>query len=434
MSNNRILHITNNDFDGVGRAVLRLHKGLLNLGIESKVLVLHKRSKEKHVYAVGYAGTLKTLLVDFVKSSFHFDGSRVRKILRFILFKLKVKILHLKNKPTSLFNFGLSAVDFKELSVYFLCSDILFLHGMHDILSPEGVYRAYKNFSLKIFYHILDMEPITGGCHFNFECENYLRDCNNCPQINSNSIAHAILNRKKDLYGKIPISWIVPNNFVLDILNKSYVVDKLHTVNVVFMGIESQRYKNIDKSYARNKLGLPEKPTILFGCFNFSDERKGAQILKKSLDGSYMNNFELNNIHLVTFGELNGFSFEGIKPQWTHLGSIDTSEEMNMLYRASDLLASPSIDDIGPTIVQEAFMNHLPIVAFNLGVAKDLVKNNINGNLIPCFNIEKFAKSILACLLKLEKLDYKNDNELLSYEKKCSINSEAREFLKLTYN
>ena len=120
MSNNRILHITNNDFDGEGRAVLRLHKGLLNLGIESKVLVLHKRSKEKHVLAVGYTGTLKTLLVDFVKSSFHFDGSRVRKFLRFILFKLKVKIVHLKNKLTSLFNFRLSAVDFKELSVYFV--------------------------------------------------------------------------------------------------------------------------------------------------------------------------------------------------------------------------------------------------------------------------------------------------------------------------
>ena len=83
-----------------------------------------------------------------------------------------------------------------------------------------------------------------------------------------------------------------------------------------------------------------------------------------------------------------------------------------MLYRASDLLASPSIDDIGPTIVQEAFMNHLPIVAFNLGVAKDLVKNNINGNLIPCFNFEKFATSISSCLLRLDKLDYKNDNEL----------------------
>ena len=99
------MHITNNDFDGEGRAVLRLHKGLLNLGIESKVLVLHKRSKEKHVLAVGYTGTLKTLLVDFVKSSFYFDGSRVRKFLRFIFFKLKVKIVHLKNKLTSLFNF-----------------------------------------------------------------------------------------------------------------------------------------------------------------------------------------------------------------------------------------------------------------------------------------------------------------------------------------
>ena len=53
MSNVKILHITNNDFDGAGRAVLRLHNGLLNSGIDSKVLVLHRENKEEYAKTIG---------------------------------------------------------------------------------------------------------------------------------------------------------------------------------------------------------------------------------------------------------------------------------------------------------------------------------------------------------------------------------------------
>jgi glycosyltransferase involved in cell wall biosynthesis len=431
INSNRILHITNNDFDGEGHAVLRLHNGLLELGANSKVLVLQKKTKGKHIHSLGYCDAPSTLLSNLIKSFFYLDIGNSLKFLRFILFKLKVKYLHLKHKPISLFNFGVRAISFNELAIFLRDTDILVLHGVHDILSPNDVYRIHKNFSLKIFFHILDIEPITGGCHFNFECKKYMIDCKDCPQIYNNSIASTTLDRKKELYKKIPINWIVPNTSTLDILKKSYIFDKSHTASIIFMGIESNRYKKIDKDYAKDKLNLPDKPVILFGCFNFSDKRKGAHILKQSLSGRYVDKSKLINLHLVTFGELNDFSFKGIIPQWTHLGTIKSSEEMNILYRSSDLLASPSIDDIGPATVVEAFMNHLPVVAFDIGVAKDLVKNNVNGSLVPCFNIEKFALSILGCLLESDSLNYKNNKELLLYKKRCTIRSEARELLML---
>jgi glycosyltransferase involved in cell wall biosynthesis len=430
--NIRVLHITNNDCDGVGRAVLRLHKGLINFGIDSKVLVLHKKTKERGVYSIGYAKTIKITFIDLIYNCLKLDKTKLIKITKFIIFKLHSKMLGLRYRPKTLFNFGKVAVNFKELYVYFSNSDILFLHGVHEILSAEDLYKIHKKFSLKIFYHMLDMEPITGGCHFNFDCSKYRDNCNKCPQLlGNNRVAHNTLKRKFFYLKKVPINWIVPNNFALQRLKNSYIFDELHVANVIFMGIDSERYRKIEKRRARNILGLPEKTTLLFGCFNFSDKRKGAQILKESLVGDYIDDLDLDNVHLVTFGSLNGFSFKGIRPHWTHLGNIKTSKEINLLYRASDLLASPSIDDIGPTIVEEAFMNHLPIVAFNIGVAKDLVKKNINGDLAPCFNIEKYAKLISSCLIRKDELDYKNDKGLLSYEKKCSVDVEVKEFLKL---
>jgi len=38
----KILHINTYDFGGAANACLRLHEGLLNSGIDSKVLLLHK--------------------------------------------------------------------------------------------------------------------------------------------------------------------------------------------------------------------------------------------------------------------------------------------------------------------------------------------------------------------------------------------------------
>ena len=46
----KVLHITTNDFGGAGLAVLRIHRALINQGVESRVLVSSKHSQENYVY------------------------------------------------------------------------------------------------------------------------------------------------------------------------------------------------------------------------------------------------------------------------------------------------------------------------------------------------------------------------------------------------
>ena len=49
MNSTRIVHITHNDYDGAGRAVMRVHKELLGSGTDSIVIVLYKTQTNENV-------------------------------------------------------------------------------------------------------------------------------------------------------------------------------------------------------------------------------------------------------------------------------------------------------------------------------------------------------------------------------------------------
>ena len=99
-----------------------------------------------------------------------------------------------------------------------------------------------------------------------------------------------------------------------------------------------------------------------------------------------------------------------------------------MIYRSADVLVSPSIDDLGPTIVQEAFLNNLPVVAFNLGIAKDLIIDQVNGYIIPCFEVHEFANAIKNTLMGKLKATEKHKKHIKQLQEKCSIEYEAKAY------
>ena len=63
------------------------------------------------------------------------------------------------------------------------------------------------------------------------------------------------------------------------------------------------------------------------------------------------------------------------------------------------MLASPSVDDFGPMMVNEAFMCATPIVAFNIGVARDLIKSEKTGYLAKKYDADDFASGLAQYLL-----------------------------------
>ncbi len=104
---------------------------------------------------------------------------------------------------------------------------------------------------------------------------------------------------------------------------------------------------------------------------------------------------------------------------------------MNLIYQSADVLVSTTLDDLGPTIVIEGFMNRLRLVTFDLGVAVDLVVNGLNGYKVPCFDIEKLGKAIYASFAIKIKLNWEKERKLRELWVDCTSKSEALSYKKM---
>ena len=82
-------------------------------------------------------------------------------------------------------------------------------------------------------------------------------------------------------------------------------------------------------------------------------------------------------------------------------GYIKSKEKLSDLYTISDIFVNPSLADGGPMMLAEALMSCTPVITTNVGLANDLVIENINGKVInnaSTFNLQK-------ALLKIKKMD-----------------------------
>ena len=377
----KFLLITNNDTDGVGQPAINLSNNLKKKGHESKVLVLHKFTKSKDIQQIKRSLVLRIFLY----------------ILNF-----------LKKDFSELFGFGYSTINYNSISKHVDDADVIIIFTFYKILSNKMLDMILSKKKI-VYFRPLDIEMATGGCHFNEECEKYKKDCDNCLKLNFFNISNITkrhLNEKKKIFEKFKPRVFVQNNFAKNIFKKSNIFKNLKT-DVLYIGANSNRNFFYTKKFSRETLGINQnEKIILFGCFNLNSYIKGGHLLKESLKilkSKLIENNQksyLNKIRLITIGNLNNYKLDIPEIKWTHLGLINSDKRLNLVYRASDILVCPSLYCFGPHIVTEALLNDLPVVSFDLGVAQDSVINGVNGYLVPLYNSQIFAESILKTLKK----------------------------------
>ena len=396
----KFLLITNNDNDGVGQHVVSLNSSLKKLGHNSKTIVLHKSIQDDDIIKI--------------KKSF---------FTRLFFYVLNF----LKRDFGKLFSFGYSAVNYKKIEKYIKETDIIIIYSFFNILSFKTIKKIFE--SRKIVYlRPLDMEFAAGGCHVNLTpkgqvCNNYKFNCNECPQLNILNvfnISNKILKRKKEIIEKYKPKIFVENTFTKDMYNESEVCKKVKA-EAIFLGVNQKRINFYSKKDAREKLKLSQnEKIILFGSFNLDAHHKGGRILGSILKilvsklyKEKMYKKDISKIKLITFGRKNTFNIDIPEIEWVHLGLVTTNEKLNLLYRSSDILASPSTACNGPHMVVEALSNDLPVVAFDQGVAQDAIIDGVNGYKVPCFDREIFSNSILKALFSQELTNGKKQNNKL---------------------
>lgn len=430
----KVVHFTNNLFDGAGRAAYRIHEALLGEGVESLMLVSREGESVDSDTVIEFSGIHSRPTNNLSEDILQRGAKIVPLLARKLYWRLELK----RWKPLTLFNLNIPFVSLRKLRKYLHGVDIICLYSIQQLLSPRLIKDIYFACKAPIIWTLMDIEPLTGGCHFSSGCMRFTRSCGNCPKLGRGTekdISHHIWHRKKTNLSNIPIAFVAASSKICEHVSRSSLFGE-NQIRKILLSVDKTICDKIDKNVARSELNLPEADKIiLFGGFNLDDSRHGGKYLLEALkrmpDHFGSNGDISDQITLVTIGRKNGFDASGIPFKWIHLGEIKDDRSLSLIYHSSDVLACPTIDSFGPMMINEAFACGTMVVSFesDVGVASDFLVSDEAGYLVEKFNVEELSLALFRCLFEKRKVE---TSSTLNYLRKaCKPSFQAREYTKL---
>ena len=74
---------------------------------------------------------------------------------------------------------------------------------------------------------------------------------------------------------------------------------------------------------------------------------------------------------------------------------LGARNDISLILKATDIFVSPSLRDGMPGVIMEAMASGLPVIATNADGSKDLIKDNVNGLLVPVKNSSLITQKII---------------------------------------
>jgi len=292
--------------------------------------------------------------------------------------------------------------------------DVVIVIFMQTFLSYKNLYEIHNTTGAKIFLYPMDMAPFTGGCHYAWDCKGYFKKCGHCPAYYSNmendqSRENWLFN--KEYSSKTNIEIIAGTEWIYkQIKQSSLFSDK--PIRKILLPIDENVFKPGDKIVARRYFNLPNnKKIIFFGAVSVNSKRKGFKELTKALAKlkSILNEKENKNIHLMIAGNCDPDFENSLNIDHTILGYLNHTKLVRA-YQAATVFVSPSIEDSGPMMINQAIMCGLPVVAFEMGVALDIVITGKTGYRAKLKDSEDLANGI-KYILELDDHEYDEMSE-----------------------
>lgn len=268
----KVLLVSTFDAGGAGIACLRLHQALLEIGVDSKLLILRSFSGEKRniIEYRNIGSLLKKLLF---------------KIFNKFYFLYKSKILLFGKIKAGLEAFSLPGIlcGPVDLSI-FAEADVINLHWVNNFLDLEYLFKRYKN--KPIVWTLHDMNPFTGGCHYSSGCHLFEDRCQICPQLKGTlrpRITNKLVARKYESLNGANLSVVSPSTWINKVSKKSFLFNDFPH-HIIPNGLDKDALKSILQEEARKKLNLhKESKIILFVADSIDNQRKGVNILMDAL-------------------------------------------------------------------------------------------------------------------------------------------------------
>lgn len=361
-----------NTYDQQGGAAIasyRLHRTLLNEGIDSQMLVKYKSSADHTVIEL----TTKRQKA-FQRIFSHLDFLPVR---------------FYNNRNSTPFSPGWIGFNLVE-KINAMQPDIVHLHWVHGMLSIEDIIKIQA----PIIWSMHDNWLFTGGCHIKWECELYKNQCGTCPRLastKSTDLSRWIWLRKEKAFTSVHNMTVIGlSRWITNSAKESNLLKRQAIVNIP-NPINTHIFKPFDQNQSRKYWNLPlNTKLVLFGAMNAtSDINKGFKELREAL-------YKLTdkNIEFVVFGnsESKGFQDFGFKTHY--LGKLKDDVDLVTLYSAVDIMIVPSLQENLSNTILESLACGTPVAAFDVGGNSDIIEHQINGYLAKPFDTTDLANGI----------------------------------------
>jgi glycosyltransferase involved in cell wall biosynthesis len=370
----KVLLLNSSDTEGgAARAAYRLHQGLQGIGVSSQMLVKNQKSGGANVIS-SQQGMAKS-----------FD-----KIISV-----------LSNSPLRLYPEKIPAIfspqwlpDSLAAKVAQLEPDII---NLHWVCGGYMQVETVPKFDRPLVWTLHDMWPFTGGCHYSEECDRYTESCGSCPQLHSSQdsdLSRWVWRRKAKAWKNLNLTLVSPSAWLAKCASSSSLC-KDYRVEVIPNGIDTQKYKPINREWAREILNLPQdKQIVLFGGASGTGDRwKGFNLLVPALQSLSKSGWS-DRIELLVFGSSQPENPIELGFKAHYLGKFADDISLALVYAAADVFVAPSVYDNLPNTVMEAAACGIPSVGFNIGGMPDLIEHCSNGYLAKPYETEDLATGI----------------------------------------
>tara|TARA_Y100001970_G_scaffold287751_1_gene413171 strand:- start:14 stop:1234 length:1221 start_codon:yes stop_codon:yes gene_type:complete len=365
----KVLHVGYSDTrGGAAIAMMRLHQSLIDINVDSKVLVAEKISNDSNV--IGPSKSLEVILYE----------------IKQILARQK-KYIFKKND-----NFSHSLNIFRSnivKKINEINPDIVNLHWINNELMSIGQINEIKQ---PIVWTFVDMWPMCGGEHYT-ETRRY-RDgyLKSNKDVKGFDLNRWLWNKKKKNWEKkikkvVCISeWLKEKAMESDLFSNS----KVEKINC---NLDLSLWKPVDKNEAKNILNLPsDKKIFLFVSTNgIEDKRKGFEFVDNALNN--LSNSR-NDFQLLILGKANSLNKK--KYEYKVIDKLLNGNpiELRLIYSACDLILAPSTLEAFGQVALEGASCGTPTVAFNKTGILDIIEHKVNGYLSNYKDQEDFNEGI----------------------------------------
>ena len=333
-------------------AARRLHKALLNQGVESRMLVAKK--------------TLDEITIIGPSSNTSHTWADIRHYM-----PLPLHLLHKTDNP-NLHSFNIVPSSWHKI-INDMDIDVVNLHWVNrEMMSIADIGKINK----PIVWTLHDMWPLLGTAHYEKFHDDHAADM---PEKGFVDLDKWMYSRKASRWSHLNMAFVAPSRWMAGNVAHSRLFSQSRVANIV-NPVDMSVYRPYSKQVVREILGLkPEKFYLLFGAMTgASDIRKGFSYLKEAL--YKLSPERYSDVELLILGGGSGTAAGiGDLPFKKHmLGRMHDDVALSMVYNAADVYVTPSLADNLPNTVAESLCCGTPVVAFaGVGGIGDMI---INGN------------------------------------------------------